>query len=256
MLQFKNLSQTKKDLGFSYLGSVSKTTKHIKSLEYNELVYTIYLSPANISGYEVCPMRNQECTDLCLNESGHNRMSSRDELINKSRIGKTKLFFENREYFIKWMMYEIDLAKLKAEKQGFNFSVRINNTSDINPISFYIDVDGKKLNILELFPDVQFYDYTKVPNRVNLMKLYPNYDLTFSYDGYNKDTCLRMLEKNVRVAVVFDKLPDTLWGYKVIDGDLYDMRYHDDKNVVIGLKFKKVRKKLNHDYKFVIQSPQ
>lgn len=255
-MEFKNLTQTKKDLGLNYLGSVSKTTKHIKSIEYNELVYTIYLAPADSSGYEVCPLRNIECTDLCLNESGMNRMSMNDELINRSRIKKTQLFFENREYFVKWMVYEIESTKLKAEKLGMSFSVRINNTSDINPLSFYLDVDGKKLNVLDLFPDVQFYDYTKVPNRMKLMMLYPNYDLTFSYDGHNKETCLRMLENNVRVAVVFDKLPETLWGYKVIDGDLYDMRYRDEKNVIIGLKFKRVRKKLNKDYKFVIQNPQ
>ena len=255
-MEFKNLAQAKRDLGIGYLGSVSKTTKHIKSIEYNELVYTIYLAPANSSGYEVCSMRNIECADLCLNESGMNRMNMNDELINRSRIKKTQLFFENREYFLKWMMYEIELTKMKAEKLGMSFSVRINNTSDINPLSFYLDVDGKKLNILDLFPDVQFYDYTKVPNRTKLMKLYSNYDLTFSFDGHNKETCLRMLENNVRVAVVFDKLPDTLWGYKVIDGDLYDMRYRDEKNVIIGLKFKRVRKKLNKDYKFVIQTPQ
>lgn len=255
-MEFKNLTQTKKDLGLNYLGSVSKTTKHIKSIEYNELVYTIYLAPADSSGYEVCPLRNIECTDLCLNESGMNRMSMNDELINRSRIKKTQLFFENREYFVKWMVYEIESTKLKAEKLGMSFSVRINNTSDINPLSFYLDVDGKKLNVLDLFPDVQFYDYTKVPNRMKLMMLYPNYDLTFSYDGHNKETCLRMLENNVRVAVVFDKLPGELWGYKVIDGDLYDMRYRDEKNVIIGLKFKRVRKKLNKDYKFVIQNPQ
>ena len=252
-MEFKNLTQTKKDLGLNYLGSVSKTTKHIKSIEYNELVYTIYLAPADSSGYEVCPLRNTECTDLCLNESGMNRMNMNDELINRSRIKKTQLFFENREYFVKWMVYEIELTKLKAEKLGMSFSVRINNTSDINPLSFYLDVDGKKLNVLDLFPDVQFYDYTKVPNRMKLMMLYPNYDLTFSYDGHNKETCLRMLENNVRVAVVFDKLPGELWGYKVIDGDLYDMRYRDEKNVIIGLKFKRVRKKLNKDYKFVVQ---
>lgn len=255
-MEFKNLAQAKRDLGIGYLGSVSKTTKHIKSIEYNELVYTIYLAPADSSGYEVCSMRNIECTDLCLNESGMNRMNMNDEFINRSRIKKTQLFFENREYFVKWMMYEIELTKMKADKLGMSFSVRINNTSDINPISFYLDVNGKKLNILELFPDVQFYDYTKVPNRTKLMKMYSNYDLTFSFDGHNKETCLRMLENNVRVAVVFDKLPETLWGYKVIDGDLYDMRYRDEKNVIIGLKFKRVRKKLNKEYKFVIQTPQ
>mgnify|MGYP003669961319 CR=1 FL=1 len=31
---------------------------------------------------------------------------------------------------------------------------------------------------------------------------------------------------------------------KVIDGDAYDMRYIDDKNVIVGLKFKRVKNKV------------
>jgi hypothetical protein len=64
-----------------------------------------------------------------------------------------------------------------------------------------------------------------------------------------------MLENDVRVAVVFNKLPETFEGYEVIDGDKYDMRYMDDKNVIVGLKYKIVRNKLTTDNKFVIQFP-
>jgi len=34
-------------------------------------------------------------------------------------------------------------------------------------------------------------------------------------------------------------------GYKVIDGDEYDMRYYDEQGVIVGLKFKKVRNKID-----------
>jgi hypothetical protein len=34
-------------------------------------------------------------------------------------------------------------------------------------------------------------------------------------------------------------------GYKVIDGDEYDMRYLDEQGVIVGLKFKKVRNKID-----------
>jgi len=40
------------------------------------------------------------------------------------------------------------------------------------------------------------------------------------------------------VAVVFDKLPETWHGFKVIDGDDDDLRYLDMGGVVIGLKAK------------------
>lgn len=250
---YKNITQAKRDTGLSYLGMVNNSTKHEKAYKYEELVYTIYLAPAKMSGYEVCPMRTNECTLLCLNESGRNKMDAKENMINNSRIKKTKLFFEEREYFVNWMIDEIRAAKLKAQKMGYHFSVRLNNTSDISPESFYTTIEGKKINVLQLFPDVQFYDYTKVPNRMKLRLKYPNYDLTFSFSGNNMDDCITMLDNNIRVAMVFEKVPESYMGFKVIDGDQYDMRYRDDNDVIVGLKFKRVRNKLDKKYTFVIQ---
>lgn len=247
---FKSKAQARKETGISYLGSVNMTTKHHKAYKYNELVYGLYLAPADLSGYEVCPMRSEECTKLCLNGSGMSIIY--EEMINHSRILKTKLFFENRPYFMEWMITEIESAKKKAEKNGYRFSVRLNNTSDISPESFYVDRDGKKMNILELYPNVQFYDYTKVPKRVELTKKYSNYDITFSYSGYNMEMCEDMLKNGIRVAMVFNDVPETFMGYTVIDGDAYDMRYLDPNNVIVGLKFKRVKNKPNPMGKFVI----
>ena len=255
-MTYKNKTDAKKLTGVSYLGSVNLTSKHIKAYKYNELTYSLYLAPARMSGYEVCPKRNKECTALCLNESGHNRMNRNGNdinNINESRITKTKLFFEEREFFMNWLIDEITSTKNRAEKLGYTFSVRLNNTSDIPPTLFCLDYNGVKKNILEIFPDVMFYDYTKVLSRITLLEKYSNYDLTFSYSGYNFDECLSALSKNIRVAVVFKEVPEVFWGHKVIDGDKYDMRYYDEKNVIVGLKFKKVRNELNENIKFVIQ---
>jgi hypothetical protein len=60
--------------------------------------------------------------------------------------------------------------------------------------------------------------------------------------------CLDLLSKgNGRVAMVFEGkvLPTSFMGYKVIDGDAYDMRYMDEQGVIVGLKFKKVRNKID-----------
>jgi hypothetical protein len=250
---FESIAKAKKQTGLTYIGMVNNSTKHEKAFEFNEMVYTIYLSPANKSGYEVCPKRTNECTLLCLDESGRNRMDTKLNRINKSRIKKTKLFFENREFFVRWVIEEIKQGKKKADDLGFEFSVRLNNTSDLSPEIFYINDNGVKRNILEIFPDIQFYDYTKVSNRFKLLDKYPNYDLTFSYSGENMNECTDVLSGGNRVAMVFKKVPETYLGYQVVDGDKYDMRYRDDKNVIIGLKFKKVRNKLEEKYKFVIQ---
>lgn len=253
-MEYKNQSQAKKITGLSYLGMVNNSTKHEKAYSYQEMVYTLYLAPAKMSGYEVCPMRSAECTALCLNESGRNRIDVHENKINKSRIKKTQLFFENREFFMNWMIDEIKQAKSEAEKQGFKFSIRLNNTSDLSPEQFYLKQgDGTTKNILELFPDVQFYDYTKVPNRLKLKQKYPNYDLTFSYSGTNIEDCFKMLDNEVRVAMVFKNVPETFMGYDVVPGDDYDMRYKDKGNVIIGLKYKQTRQKLDKNVKFVIQ---
>lgn len=253
-MDFKSIAQAKKLTGLSYIGMVNNSTKHEKAFKYNEMVYTIYLAPAKSSGYEVCPGRTAECTLLCLNESGRNKMNTEREVIRNSRIKKTRLFHEDHQFFVKWVFEEIKLARKKAEKLNYRFSVRLNNTSDISPEDFYIlNEDGVRVNILEYFNDVQFYDYTKVPERLELTKKYSNYDLTFSFSGTNKFDCLQMLKNDVRVSVVFKTVPETFWGYPVVNGDNYDMRYLDPKQSIIGLKFKQVRNKLDKRYKFVIQ---
>ena len=158
-MEFKSLAQAKRETGLSYLGSVNNGAKHAKAYKYKEMVYTIYLAPANISGYEVCPGRSAECTKACLNESGRNRLNKNLNTINKSRIKKTRLFFEEKEFFMGWLIHEINAARRKAEFNGYKFSIRLNNTSDISPEEFYVVKNGIKTNILELYPDIQFYDY-------------------------------------------------------------------------------------------------
>lgn len=252
-MEFKSIRQAKKDTGLSYIGMVNNSAKHVKAYHYNEMVYTIYLAPAKSSGYEVCPGRTKECTTACLAQSGRNRIDIHENRINTSRILKTKLFFEEREFFVRWVITEIESAKKKADKLGYRFSVRLNNTSDISPEDFFIIAGEYKMNILEIFSDIQFYDYTKVPERVQLTMKYSNYDLTFSYNGHNENECKQMLNQNIRVAVVFKEVPDTFWGHQVVNGNDYDMRYLDPKDVIIGLPYKKVRNKLEITNSFVIQ---
>lgn len=250
MFVFKSKAQAVRDTGLTYLSSVSRTVKHKKSKKYGELTLALYLAPAKSSGYEVCPGRTSECTRLCLNESGMNSIvrNDRGDMINRSRITKTRLFFEQKEFFMDWLIFEIESAKRKAARMTYTLSIRLNNTSDISPEEF--TRNGK--NILEMYPDLQFYDYTKVASRIALMQKYPNYDVTYSYTGLNLDECQKMLLNNIRVAVVFKEVPKQWQGYPVVDGDTYDMRYKDDGAVVVGLKYKRVRNKLPEHVKFVV----
>lgn len=249
-MTYSNQTQAKKLTGLSYLGGIATSAKIAKGLKYEEMTYILYLAPADRSGYEVCPMRSAECTRACLNESGHNKIDIHENTINKARVKKTKLFFEEREFFMAWLIDEIASAAKKAQRAGMKFSVRLNGTSDLSPEQFHMH--GK--NILQLFPEVQFYDYTKVYKRIQLTKKYPNYDITFSYSGTNMTETIAALTEGVRAAIVFDAVPEEYLGRKVIDGDAYDMRYMDEGNVIVGLKYKKVRNSLDESTSFVIKT--
>lgn len=239
-----NISYSKllKLLGVSYLGGVSTSHKLELSEVAGVVTYGLYLAPWNMSGHQVCP-GGLHCHEFCLNGSGQNKI---DELargkefskINISRIKKTRLFYENRPVFMRALIHEIKKESAKAAAAGKPFAVRLNCTSDISPELFIDPETG--LNILQLFSNVQFYDYTKVKTRLKLLGKYKNYDLTFSFDGYNLETAESYLNAGGRVAVVFyrnDVLPVSFAGFPVIDGNKYDMRYLDPGRVIIGLYY-------------------
>jgi hypothetical protein len=242
MTTFTTKAAAKRLTKLSYLGGINTSSKIEKGEKYNTMTYILYLAPHKSSGYNVCAGASLECINACLNESGHNKIDSKG-IINNARIKKTQLFYENRNFFCGWLFAEIETAKKKALKQGYEFSVRINGTSDINLKLF--NFDG--INILDKFSEVQFYDYTKIANRFEQFKDVKNYDLTYSFSGNNYDKCKEILTNKLgRVAMVFEgKLPNTFDGFEVIDADAYDMRYNDAKGVICGLKFKKVRNKID-----------
>lgn len=231
------LKRAKETSGLSYLGGC-RSSKLLKSLNKRVLTYGIYLAPSNLSGYNVCP-NSEHCRANCLNASGRNKIEilSGKNHIQRCRIEKTRLFFQRRELFVRWMCYEIKRYQSKSKKLGYDFSVRINCTSDITPELMRLD----GMNILQIFSNVQFYDYTKVASRMRLMDKYPNYDLTFSYNGYNWDDCERFLKEGKKVAVVFEgALPKTFCGYKVVNANNDDVRYLNKGGEICGLTYHRV----------------
>lgn len=256
-MQFTTISQAKKETGLAYLGNINSSSKIAKNGKVsNQYTYSLYLAPSSVSGYNTCPMATKECIAGCLHTSGRVKLDKKNIIVN-SRIAKTKLFFEHREFFMAWLVAEIETAKAKADRDGYGFSARLNCTSDIN-WNVYKVKDGK--TIFELFPDVQFYDYTKISKKFD--NIAPNYHLTMSYTGYNWDTCNNVLSKGFNVAVIFnvkkgEDIPETFNGYKVIDGDLTDYRPDDEKGVVVGLRWKNVKDRQANEYvknsPFVVQ---
>jgi hypothetical protein len=120
---------------------------------------------------------------------------------------------------------------------------RLNGTSDIAWES--IKHNGK--SVMEYFPDMQFYDYTKSPSRMMRFlnnEMPANYHLTFSKSETNYEDCRKVLRNGGNIAVVFqNKLPSHYMGHLVVAGDDSDVRFIDPENVVVGLTAKgKARK--------------
>ena len=209
-----------------------------KGTKLGYLSYILHLAPSTLSGKNTCPKATPGCIAACLNTAGRGGMFKKGEntnMIQKARIRKTKMYFEQREEFLTVLEADIRKAIKFAEKQGLIPVFRLNGTSDL-PV--------EKWGIIQKFPTVQFYDYTKVLGRK--VKDLPNYHLTFSKaDGNDADVAEALLQ-GMSVVAVYDAIPEG-----VPSADETDLRFLDPKGIMLGLKAKGRAKK---DYSgFVIR---
>lgn len=167
---------------------------------------------------------------------------SRTNAVQECRKRRTRWFLSDRESFMEALAADIRLLVRKAERAGMVPCVRLNGTSDIR----WEDVTCESFNhqtIFALFPAVQFYDYTKIPNRRRALEV-PNYHLTFSYSHRPEfagivDKARANYGDRVNYAVVFKRgLPAEFLGRPVVSGDDTDLRFLDRAGVVVGLTAK------------------
>ncbi len=206
-----------------------------KGTKLGYLSFILHLAPATLSGKETCPKRTAGCTAACLNTAGRGGMFRKGEntnIIQQARIRKTKMFFEAREAFMAQLEKDIKLGIKQAAKLGLTPVFRLNGTSDLA---------WEKYGIIEKFPGVQFYDYTKVLGRK--VAHLPNYHLTFSAADGNDADVEKAVAQGMNVAAVFDRLPAEYMGRPVINADETDLRFLDPKGVIAGLKAKGRAKK-------------
>ena len=134
-MEFTTIAAAKRLTGLSYLGGISTSAKISHSKEYShQMTYGLYLAPASTSGHNVCSHSTPECRMGCLNTSGRAGIEifSGHTMIQDCRVKKTKLFFDEPDFFMSWLIAEIKTAKAKAARKGYYFSVRLNCTSDID----------------------------------------------------------------------------------------------------------------------------
>jgi len=215
------------------VGTNAKTVKGDNLGEY--LTAIMYLSPHkdNTSGMNLCPKASKGCVSACLYTAGRGAFSN----VQRARRAKSDYFIEDRASFLTQLDLELRMFSFLAKREGKKPAVRLNGTSD---------VDWGSLLNLSSYPEIEFYDYTKVEYRMGKYRDTPNLHLTFSKDENSKESQLEYLLSNkMNVAAVFSgkTLPDTYLGYPVINGDLTDLRFLDERGVIVGLLAKGQGKK-------------
>ena len=210
------------------VGNNAKTVKGDGS-EY--LTGILYLIPE----IKLCPFSIiAGCHVGCLVSAGRGAFNS----VHAARERKTKLLLSNPKEFKRLLREDLTKFVAYCRRKGVQPVIRLNGTSD----KLWLD-------IIQDFPGVQFYDYTKVYNRLS-KDLPSNYHLTLSYSEANPEYADKVKayadKYQANLAVVFrDKhnIPETFLGRPVINGDADDLRFLDPEGVVVALYAKGKAKK-------------
>jgi hypothetical protein len=213
------------------LNKSNKSSKDYKT-------YGLSLSPHKLGNYRGnrwnnCENASPACINACIHGSG---LGGVFESIAISRLCKTIVYQLCNKWFLDRLDKEVHNKTIAAQKQNQLVAIRPNVFSDI---AF------EDTGIIDNHPGVQWYDYTKNPNRAGALR--ENYWVTFSRSEINEWHTTRLLNRGYNVAIVFGHpekrnktvLPETYKGHEVINGDLDDLRFRDRRGgIVVGLELK------------------
>jgi len=223
--------------------SVSTDAKTVKGEKQGYLTGILYLAPHTIAGVgNLCPNATAGCMAACLYTAGRGVFNN----VQSARIAKTKRFHADRSAFMAELVKDIAALVRKAKRAGMTPVVRLNGTSDLPWENITVPMAPPAAHsprsIMAMFPDVQFYDYTKSVRRARAHargEMPANYHLTFSRSECNTNDCLSVLASGGNVAVVFgtrkgERLPIRWNNFTVLDGDSSDLRFRDTSKGVYG----------------------
>jgi hypothetical protein len=221
------------------------TTQNAKTSKGEDLGYLtgiLYLLPSDKSNLvNVCKFASKGCKQSCLESAGRGKFNS----VKKARLAKTELFATNMNYFMQSLAYSIRAVIRQAKRKNLIPCIRLNGTSDI---SYETIRNSKGQNIFEMFPDIQFYDYTPDFTRTDaFLGKWKNYHLTFSRkeSRANHVQAERLLSMGVNVAAVYLDVEKAIQtNVRAVNGDFHDLRFLNPSNgLIIALKAKGDAKK-------------
>ena len=231
------------DIKYNFIGNLIRAGGDAKTVKGNDdgyLTAIMYMTPWKSFGVNLCPSAElAACIVGCLNTAGRGAMNS----VQKGRARKTEWYVKDRQGFMAQLHKDLTRFQRYCAKRDLKPCVRLNGTSDIR--WEIILINGQ--SIFDQFPEIQFYDYSKIANRK--VDHIANYDLTFSYSEANPAYAKQVniaLERGLNIAVVFrdkDQIPESFLGLPVVNGDKNDMRFQDPKQSIVALYAKgKARK--------------
>lgn len=223
--------------------------KTIKGEKAGYLTGILYLAPHTmVAKRSLCPHSTPACRAGCLFGAGRGAWST----VKAARERKTRWWIDNPATFMDQLAQEIDELAELAARSGLKAVIRLNGTSDV-----LWEREGWRnaSSLMRAFPDVIFYDFTKIPLEHRAPP--PNYHLVFSMADDNAALALRYLRDGHSVSVVVSKetKADLLgsivypqffiqkWRghdvdtvrFDIVDGDTDDLRFLDKPSSLILL---------------------
>ena len=254
--------------------NIDANAKTVKGQKHGFMTAILYLAPFKLSGVNICPMAELAgCWKGCLNVQGRggiskgskkmrrNNITIPDNTIQRARIDRTRLFNTDRVEFFRRLYQEIRAFIRKAERAGLTPVIRLNGTSDILWEKLPVPVSDNKRgihcifsNIFAVFPEIQFYDYTKIAKRF-YREMPANYHLSLSYSeaspvyaercwkAHRETGCSLVTVYRDKDAIDHARMVAEECGKRFVDGDANDLRFLDPAGSMVALKAKGTARK-------------
>ena len=226
---------------------LTTNAKLAKCEAYGYLAVGLELAPGKLAGRgEACPARG-DCYKTCIFSSGFGSMTS----VRKARIERHRFMFNTdgspRADALLMLRDEIATNTVRAAKRKLKLAVRLNTFSDY-------EWERIAPHLFDMFPGVQFYDYTKRYDRAvewSKWLLPKNYHLVFSCS--EKCQIFSDAERELRHGVFGRKVSTTVAAYEdvktkwvrhgmkqygYVDGDLHDLTFLHKPGSIIVLSAK------------------